>query len=371
MDNKKNIKGTKYAFNINDINSPKNFKGTLSDFKSLNRGTYDEIEADDIAIKNNLEKLKILKNDTIKQLVYTNKDIPVQWKNKLDYKQNLLKIFINDTNFLNYIGIGELKEISKSTKNKEKREFSTKKNNTEKKSFEIKDISKESDQEKITNTPNRTLANKNLAKFGRFKEKNNYTDKEIIGILEDFKSAYPILIKEKDTSELHQKRKKNVEIEMNKTNYDFNEKKNINNYTLPNLKLKTNKRKNTFRQNIFTNLLPSRTNNIMPKFEGNKTSRNFYQKPKMRTRNQFYACRFGGNVCNAPDNPLGTNHPLPFPNAVVGTAMNPYMLRPCFRRTIQNACRQTSKFLTDIHGVQFQNALCQFRLVAIFRKLSP
>ena len=291
MDNKKNIKGTKYAFNINDINSPKNFKGTLSDFKSLNRGTYDEIEADDIAIKNNLEKLKILKNDTIKQLVYTNKDIPVQWKNKLDYKQNLLKIFINDTNFLNYIGIGDFKEIPKSTKNKEKREFSTKKNNTEKKSFDIKDISKESDQEKITNTPNRTLANKNIAKFGRFKEKNNYTDKEIIGILEDFKSAYPILIKEKDTSELHQKRKKNVEIEMNKTNYDFNETKNINNYTLPNLKLKTNKRKNTFRQNIFTNLLPSRTNNIMPKFEGNKTSRNFYQKPKnkvLKSRNDLY-----------------------------------------------------------------------------------
>jgi hypothetical protein len=44
MNNKKIPRGAKYAFNINDINSPKQFKGSLLDFKSLNRGTYDEIE---------------------------------------------------------------------------------------------------------------------------------------------------------------------------------------------------------------------------------------------------------------------------------------------------------------------------------------
>ena len=120
MNNKKIMKGTKYAFNINNINTRKDFKGSLSDFKSLNRGSYDEIESNDITIKDNIEKLKHLKNDTIKQFVYTNKDIPVQWKNKLDYKPNLLRIFINDINFLNYLGVGNFKEMPKSTKNKKK-----------------------------------------------------------------------------------------------------------------------------------------------------------------------------------------------------------------------------------------------------------
>ena len=291
MNNKKIIKGTKYAFNINDINAPKDFKGSLSDFKSLNRGNYDEIEANDITIKDNIEKLNHLKNDTIKQFVYTNKDIPVQWKNKLDYKQNLLRIFINDSNFLSYLGVGNFKEMSKSTKNKKRKPNIIKEISQEKTSF---DISKESDQEKITNSPNRSLTNKN--KYGRYKEKHNYTDKEITGILEEFKSAYPILIKEKENTELNNRKKeKNYEEKISKTFYNINERKSLNKFILPNLKIKTNKRQNTFRQNIFTNLLPSRinNNNILQniEFNNNYTSRNFYQKKKnkeSKNRNDLY-----------------------------------------------------------------------------------
>ena len=259
MNNKKIMKGTKYAFNINNINTRKDFKGSLSDFKSLNRGSYDEIESNDITIKDNIEKLKHLKNDTIKQFVYTNKDIPVQWKNKLDYKQNLLRIFINDINFLSYLGVGNFKEMSKSTKNKKKKENIIKESSKEKTSF---DISKESEQEKITNSPNRSLTNKN--KYGRYKEKHNYTNKEIVGILEEFKSAYPILIKEKENNEIYNiSNKKNYEEKINKTcyNININERKSRNKLIFPNIKLITSKRQNTFRQNIFTNLLPSRINN--------------------------------------------------------------------------------------------------------------
>ena len=296
MNNKKIPRGAKYAFNINDINSPKQFKGSLLDFKSLNRGTYDEIESNDIIIKDKIEKLKLLKNDTIKEFVYTNKDIPVQWKNKLDYKKSLLKIFIKDNNFLSYLGIGNQKEIPKSTKNKEKKEneMNIKSNEPEKINIEITEsnISKENDQEKTTNTPNRTGN-----KFFRNKEKHNYTDKEIIGILEDFKSAYPILIKEKESSEMHIKNNmKNPEEKINRTYNDFTKRKysnNINNnFSLPNLKLKSNKRQKTFRQNIFTNLLPSKPSiNITPKFQGNYTSRNFYQKrlnQELKNKNDLY-----------------------------------------------------------------------------------
>ena len=292
MNNKKIMRGTKYAFNINDIKAPKDFKGSLSDFKSLNRGSYDEIESNDITIKDNIEKLKLLKNDTIKQFIYTNKDIPVQWKNKLDYKKNLLRIFINDSNFLSYLGVGHSTEVSKSTKNKRKKQNIIKEISQAKTSF---DIPQKSDQEKITNSPNRSLTNKN--KYGRYKEKHNYTNKEIVGILEEFKSAYPILIKEKENNELYNRKKeKNYEEKINKTFYNINERKSLNKFSLPNLKLIKSKRQNTFRQNIFTNLLPSGTNNdnILQKLElnnSNNTSRNFYQKKKnkeLKNRNDLY-----------------------------------------------------------------------------------
>ena len=86
-------KQSKYAFNINDINAKKKFQGSLNDFQKLNRGLYDEIENQDISIKDNKNKLKKLKNKTIKEFVYTNKDIPDHWKTKLDYEQDLLNIF--------------------------------------------------------------------------------------------------------------------------------------------------------------------------------------------------------------------------------------------------------------------------------------
>ena len=52
--------------------------------------------------------------------MYTSKDIPVQWKTKLDYKSNLLKIFLNDTNLLRYLGNGGPSEVPKTQRNKER-----------------------------------------------------------------------------------------------------------------------------------------------------------------------------------------------------------------------------------------------------------
>jgi len=286
MNKEKNEKGKKYAFNINDINRNKNFKGSALDFKSLNKGTYDEIETNDMTIRDNLEKLRKVKNKSIKEFVYTSKDIPVQWKMKLDYKSNLLKIFLNDTNLLRYLGNGGPSEMEKRQKNKGRIIKLNKEKN--------KNVVEKKDKENITNSPNRGMSNKNLNKFGRFKEKHNYLDKEIIGILDDFKSAYPILIKEKEresNDELNKNKKRNrnikssIEDKKSQTFYEsnfFKRPRHINNLiSLPNLKFKnnTNKRQNTFRQNIFTNLLPTSQKNYKDKspsrFEGNKTYTNF------------------------------------------------------------------------------------------------
>ena len=88
MDKEKNQKGQKYAFNINDINNNKKIKGSALDFEKLNKGLYDQLELDDKTIKSDEEKLKDVKNKSLKEFIYTNKEIPSQWKNKLDYQPN-------------------------------------------------------------------------------------------------------------------------------------------------------------------------------------------------------------------------------------------------------------------------------------------
>ena len=99
-------KRRKYAFNINEIKIKKKFQGSLNDFQKLNRGVYDEIESNDISIKESKKKLKKLKNISVKEFVYTNKQVPDHWKTKFDYNQNLLKTFIKDPKFLFYLGHG-------------------------------------------------------------------------------------------------------------------------------------------------------------------------------------------------------------------------------------------------------------------------
>ena len=237
-------------------------------------------------IKDNLEKLKTVKNKSIKELVYTNRDIPNKWKNKLDYKQNLLKIFLNDSTFLRYLGNGGPPIIAKSQRIKDKPGAY---NNIE--SNEINKMNKErikiltetKEKEKIINSPYRAISNKNISKFNRFREKHNYLDKEVIGILDDFKMAYPILIKEKDKENNNEINKNKDENKLrNRNSLTFHEIKsrNTNNIiSFPNLKLKNNnKRQITFRQNIFTNLLPSKQKyNTVSKLEGNKTFTDFYK----------------------------------------------------------------------------------------------
>ena len=46
-----------------------------------------------------------------------------------------------------------------------------------------------------------------MAKYIKFKEKPNYTETQIIGILEDFKTVYSILKKDKDNIDIYIKNK--------------------------------------------------------------------------------------------------------------------------------------------------------------------
>ena len=268
-------KKTKYAFNINDIKIKKKFQGSLKDFQKLNRGLYDEIENNDLSIKENKAQLRKLKNSTVKEFVYTNREIPDHWKTKLDYEKSLLKMFVKDKDFLYYLGHGGggdnpnlLKEVEKNSPRlnilikspKEKKEFPKINSNI------------------TSNSPVKSSSNNHIVRNTRFKENNNISDKEILGILEEFKNAYPLFEKENhNTRENHSNqtdRKSktfydNINLKNNFTqnnNYLTNRRKtsfdnNKLNY-FPSLKQKHNRRQNTFRQNIFTNLLPSNNKNM-------------------------------------------------------------------------------------------------------------
>ena len=269
-------KRSKYAFNINEIKIKKKFQGSLKDFQKLNRGLYDEIESNDISIKENKAKLKKLKNSSVKEFVYTNKEIPDHWKTKLDYEQSLLKMFVKDKEFLHYLGHGGGGDNFRSIKEIEK-------NNSPRLNILNKSPKQKKEFPKINNnittvSPMKTSSNKHLVRNTRFKENNNISDKEILGILDEFKNAYPLFEKEKN-QENHNTREnfsndtdrksktfydnKNIRNSIGHNNNNFmNNKKNVSidihtPINFPAIKQKHNRRQNTFRQNIFTNLLPS------------------------------------------------------------------------------------------------------------------
>ena len=86
----------KYALNINQIRGPTSSKKL--DFKNLNIGFYDSIAKNDISIKKNQTILKRVKDSSMKEFIYSNREIPMNWKHKQDYRDNLLsfrRILVN------------------------------------------------------------------------------------------------------------------------------------------------------------------------------------------------------------------------------------------------------------------------------------
>ena len=97
----------KYAYNINDSEKGKNVSvGSGKDFMQLNRGFYDDIENNDLSIRQKLKQLHKIKNDSLKEFVFTNRKIPERWKKKLGYQTDVIKLLARDNNFLYYVGSG-------------------------------------------------------------------------------------------------------------------------------------------------------------------------------------------------------------------------------------------------------------------------
>ena len=251
----------KYNFH----SSQKSNKYKSNQSKDIYKRIYDEIELKQNLIQQNTKKIKQIKIDSIKQLIYANQNVPKNWKSKPDYPIQVLEIFSKDSKFLNYLGTGvnttRPQAISKSTYNLTSNNYfkENNKNNEESSNKNIKNkklkLTFMKENSPINNLKKYCCTTPTRKKFN----KNNLTnekimnDKEILNILDELQMNYPI--KEKlyelyPEEEIDKIQLKN-EMLKNKANKSFKE-----NFPVIN-SLKT---KNILKNNIYVNLLSSDEN---------------------------------------------------------------------------------------------------------------
>jgi hypothetical protein len=311
----------KYAYNINDSTKTRKISlGSGNDFLSLNKGFYDEIENKDVSIKNKNRELKKIKNDSLKEFVFTNVQIPDKWKTKLDYQESVMKILTKDNNFLSYVGRGGGGILSKndtiSTKMFTRDNFSRTGNimknkgtgsstcysqvfpKIDKQKFNIIEDKKLGSND-LTQINYRTkdedlskIDNETKVSFQKGKSKKGImNEKDIINLLEEFKTAYPIKLPKEEEGQLEkisEHQKKSI-----KSNLLFSQEFNYNKLLQKNLKYNASdnfhkiriKRQRAFRQNIFNNLIPPKNAKIIDVNQKNNTNYiNSYKKIKTMNR---------------------------------------------------------------------------------------
>ena len=299
----------KYALNINQIRGPA--KTNNLDFKNLNKGFYDDIEKNDVKIKKDQKELKKLKDVSLKEFIYTNKEIPDKWKKKANYEDDLLNLMVNDNNILSYVGSTPREQNIKFKSYTDRRDKN--KNTTKSYSVEVNNfpnINNRYNTKKIFEKTNRKkeegnnfnnivesdISKKNIiteeyyddnsiSKISKMKSKsknkNKLNEKAINNILEDFKTAYPIKEKLQQlytiTNYYNTNKKDSLNEQNNDIKYSTNghlttnslKNININSKTINNIKNNNEKnkfftsfknqqlfkRKNVFRQNVFNNLV--------------------------------------------------------------------------------------------------------------------
>lgn len=169
---------------------------------------FDEIEEKDILIKKYNSKIKTIKSDSIKELIYTNQNIPKNWRRKPNYKDEIYDLFKKNPKFLLYLGNG-YNTYTETRSPKEEKEIqnnnSQAKNNNKENQNDNKNLLSERMKNKIQklslspiaeNPMNKkeiqytnTMPNKNQI----IKKKNNsMKPKEILNILDEFQNVYPI-----------------------------------------------------------------------------------------------------------------------------------------------------------------------------------
>ena len=238
--------------------------------KKRNLRIFDEIELKDIDIKKKISKIKQIKTDSIRQLIYTNQIIPKVWQNQKNYKNYIHEIFSKYPDFLLYIGKSNTeRKIPNFLKNKKKENYKsdslTKDKINESKNDDSKLLSQRMENKinKLTLSP----IPENVIKKREIKQylnttpnpkhyilpKENYIKtKEVINILEELDVNYPIKEKLKDLY----------------TNEEIEKVNKIKRSSPPIIDRR--RRKQVFRNNICLNLISANNHNSIKKIKKEK-----------------------------------------------------------------------------------------------------
>lgn len=74
----------------------------------------DAIERKNIQLRKNRSKLNLIKDSSIKDMIYSHKNVPISWRRKANYQDQVMSLISNDEKFLAYLGnIGGNLNLSK------------------------------------------------------------------------------------------------------------------------------------------------------------------------------------------------------------------------------------------------------------------
>lgn len=123
------------------IEKNNSFNKKIKNIKSININKilskedeiYDEIEQNEKKLQNLKNKINSFKKGSIKEFVYSNRKVPHLWRVKKNYENLILGLFLEDNNFMKYIGKGAEttnRTIKNKSQNRPKTAFAKRKNLT-------------------------------------------------------------------------------------------------------------------------------------------------------------------------------------------------------------------------------------------------
>ena len=281
-----------YAYNINSTSNKSSYKNIS--FKMLTGNFYEDLINSDLNLQKKRQLLSDIKNKSIKESVYCNKEIPKSWKTMLGYNNEVYKAIDQDPDFAYYIGSSnkekktneffetKLKNIS-STRNTMKKKFL----NLEGIDKYIKDFEDTKEKNEIEKTEKNNVIEKanqtisysetksdnnkrrdSITKAKGYITQTNYfwgmndnilNDKLISSKLDEYKTKYDM---NKFMNEIRQKRAREGKDKELKNYIPNFIKERKNNYR-EDLKMKTKSNKeNVLKNSIYSNLLPGENSNL-------------------------------------------------------------------------------------------------------------
>ena len=291
-----------YAFSIGANPSSKNKRRQNFSFKTLTGNFYTDLINSDLSIKRGKKTLSLIKNKTIKESIYSNRDIPKSWKTMLGYSNEVYKAIDQDPNFAYYVGASTKKESKVNqffgTKLMNVNNLNTGSNKEQNKKFvsleNIDKYIKENNLDEDLNNDKEALSegNNDVRLYNKtisFNERSNerrmtyhlwginnalinskLNDKFFSSKLDDYRTKYDI---DKFTENVKHKIKE-IHLDVEDDNYTrkINENKNKN-YYRQFLKDQTkNNKESVLKKTIYSNLIPEK-----------------------EERKKFYKTLYGGN----------------------------------------------------------------------------